>query len=132
MNIHKKLKKLGFKSSEPVAIQRDGWRNPGYMSFYTKRTKYDGESWNTVVEKVKCLKCEKFYKLDYNKLTIWIKTKQSDLYNIWLEGSNIEDGVKEIYNFNEDKGLVKSKSDIFDKLPKEIRRDFILKDIFND
>ena len=138
MNIHKKLLGLKFKTCQPHKMISDGWTQPYRMVLDDTNitSKYINGKWERIETKKIHPKWEKFYKLVFDEsLTIWIKTNQSVINDIWLEGKSIKDGVENVYSFNQSYQFnnqlqIASKKDILKKLPTKVQRDFILSDIF--
>lgn len=71
-----------------------------------------------------------FYVLRMNdQLKVWMETNKDVIVKIWVEYPK---GIKEIYNIGGKSGdnvSINSKMDIIKLFPKEIQRDFILRDI---
>jgi hypothetical protein len=131
MNIHKKLISMGFSVCSPHKITNE-WREPYRMIPDDKETKRKliNDKWVYVEVKKIHPKWQKFYKLNFDEnLTIWIKTNQSVINDIWIEGFSVEDGVKNIYTYVSNNAIF-NKNDILKKLPIKVQRDFILNDIF--
>lgn len=122
---------MGFSVCSPHKKTND-WREPYRMIPDDKDTerKLINSKWVYVEVKKIHPKWQKFYKLKFDEtLTIWIKTLRNVLCDIWLEGKSIEDGVKNIYTYNQSNNIL-NKNDILKKLPTKVQRDFILNDIF--
>lgn len=122
---------MGFSVCSPHKKTNE-WRKPYRMIPDDKDTerKLINGKWVYVEVKKIHPKWQKFYKLKFDEtLTIWIKTLRNVLCNIWLEGKSIEDGVKNIYTYNQS-NIILNKNDILKKLPTKVQRDFILNDIF--
>jgi hypothetical protein len=131
MNIHKKLTSMGFSVCSPHRITND-WREPYRMIPDDKliENKLINGKWIKVESKKIHPKWQKFYKLNFDvNLTIWIKTNQNVINDIWIEGLSIEDGVRNIYTYVSNNAIF-NKNDILKKLPIKVQRDFILNDIF--
>jgi len=131
MNIHKKLLNMGFKVCGPHRVTTD-WREPYRMVPDDKiiENKLLNGKWTRVEIKKIHPKWQNFFKLIFDEnLTIWIKTNQNLIIDIWIEGKSVEDGVKNIYTHSNN-NPINNKVDIFSKLPIKVQRDFILNDIF--
>lgn len=133
MNINKKLLSAGFKPIKPHKMWRSDWRESYRMVPDNKisvRLPYSNEY--VVKEKVHP-KSYRFYKMIFNSsINIWVCSNNDIIFNIWLEGCNIEDGVSCFYNHSEytnNKNGILNWKDFLNVLPTEIMRDFILKDI---
>lgn len=123
---------MGFKVCAPHKLKED-WREPCRMVLDKTiiESKYINGKWVRVETNKVHPKWQRFYNLDFDEtLKIWIKANQSVIYDIWVEGSSIEDGAKNIYNHNQVDSKISNNRDIIKKLPKRVQRDFILNDIF--
>lgn len=122
---------MGFSVCSPHKMTNE-WREPYRMIPDDKETerKLINGKWLYVEVKKVHPKWQKFYNLKFDEtLTIWIKTIRNVLCDIWLEGKSIEDGVKNIYTYNQSNNIL-NRNDILKKLPTKVQRDFILNDIF--
>lgn len=134
MNAHKKLIDMGFKKCEPHQKKRDDWSDPYKMvpDDCASEDKFiNGKRVSVKVKKVHS-KWRIFYKMVFVEgINIWVDTDKGQIKTIWLEGSIAKDGVEEIYEcYKHGSFLLESKKDIIKLFPKNIQRDFILKDIF--
>jgi hypothetical protein len=149
MNAHKKMKELGFRKT---AFHKPGYDPKTYescMVLDNEETKYeykDGKHTKVILEK-KHPKSDSFWVLKYSdSCTRWASVKNHDIVMIWLENKNGKSGsgnrwgfgqkngderLKIIYNaFDKDHFKIQGKDQIINVLPKELRRDFILDQLF--
>lgn len=137
MNIHNKLKEMGFKKTKfyKLAYKYDG----SVMEVDEFEDKYvitNGVR-KTITSKKIHPKSNSFWIMKYNDIyTLYVLVKNCELNTIYLEDNNFKpnsDGpVSKIYDYNR-MGVFKlnSKLDIINLLPTEIKRDFTLNRIFN-
>jgi hypothetical protein len=151
MNSHKKLRELGFKKTN---FYKPGSHPDTYESMMvldnedTKWEYRDGKRVSVKVEKIHP-KSSSFWILKYSdNYILWCLVKNHFIDKIWLEnksgkslgnrrilyyGRNIEDErLKLIFDIsNRDHNPLEGKNQIMNILPKEIKRDFLLDQIFN-
>jgi hypothetical protein len=150
MNAHKKLKDLGFKKTN--------FHKPGYnaityesiMMLDNEDTKFeyrDGKRVSVKIEKIHP-KSDSFWILKYsNNYILWCLVKNHLIDKIWIENkSGVSLGKSRFYydtNTSKDERLklifdissrdqnpLQGKNQIVDLLPKEIKRDFLLDQLF--
>jgi len=151
MNAHKKMKELGFKKT---AFHKPGYDPKTYESCMVldnegKKHEYkDGKRISTIVEK-KHPKSDSFWVLKYSDVyTLWALVKNHTISIIWLENKNGKSGsnwgftqkshskpgderLKVVYNISsKDHYILQGKDQIINLLPKEVRRDFLLEQLF--
>lgn len=148
MNTTKKLRELGFSKipfHKPYEYN-DGSHTNMVLDNVTKKweRKKDGSYGWTEIPKVHP-KANSFWKLDFNeRYTIWISVVNHIIYEIWFEDklkkrpigyyrsrSSLYDEIEPlqtIYRYDPSNKIV-SKKQIVNLLPKDIKRDFIIKDL---
>ena len=147
MNATKKLKELGFSK---ISFHKPNPHNDGEaMVLDNFTTKYVLDKKTNSYVQVKETKIhpkqDSHWKLNFNgQYVLWVMVKNNIIDKIYLENKSIDvvpkktyafslrDDLTELYNFNGSFGTVikiTSKKQIFNLLPKEIRRDFLLKDL---
>lgn len=135
MNIHNKLKDLGFKKCGFYRSEKnkeEGWkmvRDDVEVYFnivdgkYIRKTRFKNHSKSSAV-----------YKMKMNtKVTLWAFIKHHNLWEILIEDKNRDsfdsDRIKRIWSQRIQPP--KSKADIINLLPTDIRRDILLNQLFN-
>lgn len=132
MNIHKKLKTLGFKKTtfhKPGNHPIDHYPT---MVLDIKEIKYDSNRNKKEVIK-EHPKSNSFWVMNYeNNYIFWALLVNHSLSTIWMEDCNStkRDRLKTIYSsYSRDNKLIVSKRGILDILPGEVKRNFILKEL---
>jgi len=125
---------MGFRKCVPHYMHHETYNEPYKMvpDDYVMEPKFiNGKRVSVKVKKIHP-KWRMFYKLVFVEgINIWVDTDKGQIKTIWLEGNIAKDGVEEIYEFyRHGSFLLESKKDIIKLFPKNIQRDFILKDIF--
>jgi len=125
---------MGFKQCEfhkPKYDYKSGRETMIPDDVETKTERVNGKWITTEIEK-KHPKWDKFYKLKFSdNITIWIYIeRQSTIKNIWMESDRIKKGVEHLYTSNKP-FILNGKNDIINLFPKEIKRDFILGQLFS-
>ena len=151
MNAHKKMKELGFKKTVFYKPGHDPKTYESCMVLDNEETKYeykDGKHISSKFEK-KHPKANSFWFMKYNEsCTLWALVENHNVAKIWLENKN---GESKKYRFNTynnkvDKGdarlqvifdisdressKLEGKDQIINLLPKELRRDYLLEQLF--
>lgn len=132
MNLGKKISNMGFKKTQFHKSEYDYNLKRRVMVPYVYEVNkhYDRKEkvWITTKKKVNHPKWSNFYVLKMNKeLKVWMLTDKDIIVKVWVEYTK---GVKEIYNTRTKSTYsINSKMDIIKLFPKEIQRDFILRDI---
>ena len=132
MNTHKVLLKLGFKSCVPHKME-SSWDNNYKKVVVPDLT--ENKRVNGKYKEVKKIhpKNLKFYNQKYtNDVIIWVKATNNVISDIWLDNNtNDIDVVYDIHNTSKyRKNPIKSKSDIINLLPKNIKRNLIIDTLF--
>lgn len=145
MNIHTKLRGMGFKKTQFRKPEYSRSHGEQIMVLDIEETKYEyigGISKSYVVDK-KHPKSNSFYVLNYSKdYTLWALIENHELSLIYLENKNF---VKEEYSWMREKPRISvvynrrnkdvikpgCKNDIINTFPKELRRDYLLDQLFN-
>lgn len=151
MNAHKKLREMGFKKTDFHKPDYDPFTYESIMILDNQDTKWvfkDGKRVSVTVEKIHP-KSNSFWILKYSdNYILWCLVKNHVIDKIWLEnklgkslgnrrilyyGRNIDDErLKLIFDIsNRDHNPLEGKNQIMNILPKEIKRDFLLDQIFN-
>lgn len=127
MNTHKVLLKLGFKICGPHKLESNFNYKQIIVPDLTVKKRVNAKY--IEVKKIH-LKNKKFYNQIYNKnLTIWVITINSIITNIWLDENKSDINI--VYDIRRQKNyLIKSKSDIINLLPKDIKRNLIIDILF--
>lgn len=128
---------MGFRKSQFHRMEwnREIGKHVMVLDNYVKKTKYDRElkKWISTETKIKHPKWSKFYSIDINKgVKIWMLVERDVIRKVWLDSIGLKEGVKVIYDSNtkyKNTIVINSKADIINLFPKEIKRDFIIKDI---
>ena len=150
MNIHNKLKSLGFKKTQ---IHRTEWhstesRRTMVPDVERRETKYVPGTFKSesVMVRIVHPKGDSFYKLSYgDNFILWASVKNHTLDSMWVETINFKsgqrlygrndtsgDGLKLVYDVNDrDTVHVKGSNEIIDVLPTALRRDFLLSKLFD-
>ena len=146
MNVHVKLKGMGFRKTEICKPEYQSKLGYSTMVPDDKIWTYDknGRGQNSIVKDKVHPKGDSFYVLRYkDSYTIWVLVKNFDINTIWLDNpnytyseynsksvygfSNRKDRLSSIYSISDSKSFrIESKTDILNLLPKEVKRDFIL------
>jgi|APCry1669189665_1035243.scaffolds.fasta_scaffold02539_8 hypothetical protein len=148
MNAHKKMKELGFRKT---AFHKPGYDPTTYVSCMLpdneeiKHEYKDGKYISTKFEK-KHPKSNSFWVLKYSDIyTLWASVQNHDISMIWLENKsaksiplrygygqkNGDERLKLIYNSSDkDHFKIEGKDQIINLLPKEVRRDYLLEQLF--
>ncbi len=128
MNAILKIRNMGFKKTEFMKVESN-WNGTSVMipdNVDTKVTIIDGKRKTEVLKKVHP-KYNSFHVMEYLNIKIWVLVKRNNIHSIWLEKEN---KVESIYNILNGKILpINSKRDIINLLPKNIQRDFLLKEL---
>lgn len=132
MNIHNKLKEIGFKKCgyyRSEYSKEDGWRM--VRDDIQTITKYKDGKLIKVTEFKTHRKTSSVYKLNYTKkIKFWAFIYHNILREILIE--NFEEDPKSnkrILTINTSIDQINSKSDIINLLPKEIKRDYQIRQI---
>ncbi len=151
MNAHKKLRGMGFKKTK--------FYIPGYhpeSGEYTMLLDEERESTKMVDGKTIKIKEKKihpksdsFWIFNYNTLyTFWAKTQNDIISTIWIENKSVklintgmsywssnkrrDERLKVIYDINNRGSFrITNKEEIMNILPKDVKRDFILDQLFS-
>lgn len=132
MNIYNKLKEIGFKKCgyyRPEYSKEDGWKM--VRDDIQTITKYKDGKFVKLVEFKTHRKTNSVYKFNYTRsIRFWAFIYHNLLRDIIIE--NFEEDPKSnkrILTINISIDQIKSKSDIINLLPKELRRDYQLKQL---
>jgi hypothetical protein len=132
MNIHNKLKEIGFKKCgyyRPEYSKEDGWQM--VRDDIQTITKYKDGKFIKLVEFKTHRKTNSVYKFNYTRsIRFWAFIYHNLLRDIIIE--NFEEDPKSnkrILTINISIDQIKSKADIINLLPKELRRDYQLKQL---
>lgn len=150
MNPHKKLRELGFKKTN---FYKPGYDPETYEScmlldeYETKWQTINGKRVSVKVDKIHP-KSDSFWTLKYNENYIfWCYVKSHQIDKIWIEnklekeqgknrmlyyGNNSGDNrLKLVFDFNnKESNPVHGKDQIMNLLPKEVKRNFLLDQLF--
>jgi hypothetical protein len=150
MNAHKKLRELGFKKTK---FYKPGYDPETYEScmlldeYETKWQTINGKRVSVKVDKIHP-KSDSFWTLKYNENYIfWCYVKSHQIDKIWIEnklekeqgknrmlyyGNNSGDNrLKLVFDFNnKESNPVHGKDQIMNLLPKEVKRNFLLDQLF--
>jgi len=131
MNIHNKLKELGFKKT---GYYRSEWNaETGYSmvrdDYIETKVKVSGKYQKRLKDHPKSYAV---YSMNFSKgVKLWAFIKLHELYEILIEDDSVskfdKDRIKSIWNFRMER--VNSKNDILEILPLHIKREFILNQI---
>jgi hypothetical protein len=150
MNAHKKLRELGFKKTN---FYKPGYDPETYEScmlldeYETKWKTVNGKSVSVKVNKIHP-KSDSFWVLKYNEnYILWCYVKSHQIDKIWIEnklgksrsksrllyygvGSD-DDRLKMVFDYNNrESNPLQGKNQIMNLLPKEVKRDFLLEQLF--
>jgi hypothetical protein len=148
MNPHKKLSQIGFKKT---AFHKPGYNEETYESMMVPDdvdSKWDNSKKFKVEVKKVHPKSDSFWTLRYNEnYILWCLVKNHRIDKIWLEnklgkslgrsrvlyygGRQEDERLKLIFDIsNKDQGPLQGKDQIMNLLPKEIKRNFLLEQLF--
>lgn len=136
MNIHNKLRQLGFKKTQFYKVEDDDKYIPNMVpdNLVVKYEYLDGKYIKKSETKIHP-KSDSFWKLKYNQnFILWALINNHRLSTIWLENvhSMNPNRITTIYNvYNKENKIIGGKNDIINILPKELKRDFLLRQLFN-
>lgn len=147
MNPHKKLRELGFKKTK---FYKPGYDPETYEScmlldeYETKWEKVNGKSVSVKVNKIHP-KSDSFWTLKYNEnYILWCYVKSHQIDKIWVENKlckttkrytwdryKEDERLKLVFDYNSrESSPVQGKNQIMSLLPKEVKRDFLLEQLF--
>lgn len=146
MNAIKKLKSMGFKKAHfhKVELNRDTYEYMMVPDNIEIKTEYiNGKRIQKTLVKVHP-KSDSFWILKYSEnYILWCLVKNHQIDKIWLEDKSIEDKSKNTWNRSKDERVqlifdisrinsspLNGKDQIMDLFPKEVRRDFLLEQLF--
>lgn len=133
MNLKNKIVHMGFRKCQFHRMEwdREIGKNIMVLDHYITKSVYDRElkKWIIRETKVEHPKWSRFYSMEVNNgVTIWMLIERDYIKRIWLDSVGLKEGVKVIYD-NSKPVTINGKRDIINLFPKEIKRDFIIKDI---
>ncbi len=147
MNPHKKLRELGFKKTK---FYKPGYDPETYEScmlldeYETKWEKVNGKSVSVKVNKIHP-KSDSFWILKYNEnYILWCYVKSHQIDKIWVENKlckttkrytwdryKEDERLKLVFDYNNrESNPLHGKNQIMNLLPKEVKRDFLLEQLF--
>lgn len=150
MNPHKILTQMGFKKT---VFHKPGYDQMTYESMMMPddvEIKWEIKNGKQVRVEVKKIhpKSDSFWSLKYNdNYTFWCLVKNHQINKIWLEnksgkslgksrtfyysGKQDDERLKLVFNvFDRDQNPLQGKNQILNLLPTEIKRDFLLEQLF--
>ncbi len=139
MNPHKKLRELGFTKTY---FYRPGYDPETYEScmlldeYETKWKKVNGKSVSVKVNKIHP-KSDSFWVLKYDEnYILWCYVKSHHIDKIWIENTwdrfKEDERLKLVFDSNSrESNPLKGKNQIMNLLPKEVKRDFLLEQLFS-
>lgn len=137
MNLKNKIVHMGFRKCQFHRMERDReiGKNVMVLDNYKTESRYDRElkKWTRYETKVHHPKWSKFYSMEINNgVKIWMLIERDVIRKVWLDSIGLKEGVKVIYDNSiryKEPVVINGKKDIINLFPKEIKRDFILRDI---
>jgi hypothetical protein len=147
MNAIKKLREMGFKKTQ---FHKVGYDSVTYESIMvpdieeTKSEYKEGKYFSIKVEK-KHPKSDSFWTLRYSEnYILWALVKNHQIDKIWLENKLVKNKSKNVWNRSKDGERIElifdlskresfpliGKNQIMNLFPKEVRRDFLLEQLF--
>ena len=146
MNTHTKLLGMGFRKTKICKPEYQSELGYSIMVPDEKEWKYDIKGKRSELTEKSHPKSNSFYKLEYSDIySIWVSVENFDISKIWLYNvngvpesnrsrywaSDRKERMYEIYTIRDMNSYrIESKTDILNLLPKEVRRDFILNELF--
>ena len=146
MNAHKKLKEIGFKRTRFHKPGFDKVTNEWTMLLDEEEIKYEYQDFKRISTTVKKFhpKSDSFWVLKYSDTyTLWALSKNHDISKIWLENKNGSARKWQVSKSASDERIclifdlssreshkLMGKDQIINLLPKEVRRDFLLNQLF--
>lgn len=145
MNTHTKLLGMGFRKTKICKPEYQSELGYSIMVPDDVDTRYDRINKKTIESQKIHPKSNSFYFLKYSDTyTIWVSVKNFDISEIWLYNVNaipkqmprhyngfVKERLHRIYTISDGNSFrLESKTDILNLLPKEVKRDFILNELF--
>ena len=147
MNAIKKLREMGFRKTQFHKVGYDPTTYESIMLPDNEETKWeykDGKRVSVKVEK-KHPKSDSFWVLKYSEnYILWALVKNHQIDKIWLENKLVKNKSKNVWNRSKDGERIElifdlskresfpliGKNQIMNLFPKEVRRDFLLEQLF--
>lgn len=137
MNLKNKIVHMGFRKCQFHRMEwdRETGKNVMVLDNYKTESRYDRElkKWTRYETKVQHPKWSKFYSMEINDgVKIWMLIERDTIRKVWLDSIGLKEGAKVIYDSSiryKEPVVINGKKDIINLFPKEIKRDFILRDI---
>lgn len=146
MNDIKKLKELGFKQTTFHKAGLDPITYEQAMVPDIEENKWEWQNGKRVSVKVLKVhpKSDSFWVLKYNEIyTLWVSVKNHSISKIWLENKNggarkwqssksaEDERVRLVFDIsNKEHVKLTGKDQIINLLPKQLRRDFLISQLF--
>jgi hypothetical protein len=145
MNDIKKLKSMGFRKTEIHKVIYDSTTYELLMVPDIEEVKIEYKDGKRIQKNIKKIhpKSDSFWYLKYNENCIlWCLAKNHQINKIWIEDKSIKDKSKRDRNKNKESvelifdlynigsSPLQGRNQIMDLFPKEIKRDFLLDQLF--
>ena len=147
MNAIKKLREMGFKKTQFHKVGYDSVTYESIMVPDIEETKseYKEGKWIFIKVEKKHPKSDSFWTLKYSEnYILWSLVKNHQIDKIWLENKLVKNKSKNVWNRSKEGERIElifdlskresfpliGKNQIMNLFPKEVRRDFLLEQLF--